>query len=124
METKVVNKTEFTAIAKKNTTLTRQFVIDNGVLYKQLTVDEILYRHKLLSVKSVTMEMLDKKAQDVQPGTLPLRLKDSAQGDTLAFVCRGKTALFYHLPIESKEKKNRAQQIVFSYAKSLVNQAA
>lgn len=123
MEIKVVNKTEFTAIAKKNKQ-TRQSIIDNGIVYEQLTVDDIQYRHKLLSVRLVSMEMLDRKAQVIQPGTLPLRLKKSAQGDTLAFVCRGKTALFYHLPIESKEKKNRAQQIVFSYAKSLVNQAA
>ena len=123
MEIKVVNKTEFTAIAKKNKQ-TRQSIIDNGIVYEQLTVDDIQYRHKLLSVRLVSMEMLDRKAQVIQPGTLPLRLKKSAQGDTLAFVCRGKTALFYHLPIESKEKKNRAQQIVFSYAKSLVIQAA
>ena len=123
MEIKVVNKTEFTAIAKKNKQ-TRQFMIDNGIVYEQLTVDDIQYRHKLLSVRLVSMEMLDKKAQVIQPGVLPIRLKDSAQGDTLAFVCRGKTALFYHLPIDTKEKKNRAQQIVFSYAKSLVNQAA
>lgn len=123
MEIKVVNKTEFTAIAKKNKQ-TRQFMIDNGIVYEQLTVDDIQYRHRLISVRLVSMEMLDKKAQVIQPGALPIRLKDSAQGDTLAFVCRGKTALFYHLPIDTKEKKNRAQQIVFSYAKSLVNQAA
>ena len=123
MEIKVVNKTEFTAIAKKNKQ-TRQFMIDNGIVYEQLTVDDIQYRHRLISVRLVSMEMLDKKAQVIQPGVLPIRLKDSAQGDTLAFICRGKTALFYHLPIDTKEKKNRAQQIVFSYAKSLVNQAA
>ena len=108
METKVVNKTEFTAIAKKNKQ-TRQSMIDNGIVYEQLTVDDIQYRHKLLSVRLVSMEMLDRKAQVIQPGTLPLRLKESAQGDTLAFFCRGKTALFYHLPIDTKEKKNRAQ---------------
>ena len=123
MEIKVVNKTEFTAIVKKNKQ-TRQSMIDNGIVYEQLTVDDIQYRHKLLSVRLVSMEMLDRKAQVIQPGTLPLRLKESAQGDTLAFVCRGKTALFYHLPIDTKEKKNRAQQIVFSYAKSLVAKAA
>ena len=123
MEIKVVNKTEFTAIAKKNKQ-TRQFMIDNGIVYEQLTVDDIQFRHRLISVRLVSMEMLDKKAQVIQPGVLPIRLKDSAQGDTLAFVCRGKTALFYHLPIDTKEKKNRAQQIVFSYAKSLVAKAA
>ena len=123
MEIKVVNKTEFTAIAKKNKQI-RQFMIDNGIVYEQLTVDDIQFRHRLLSVRLVSMEMLDKKAQVIQPGALPIRLKDSAQGDTLAFICCGKTALFYHLPIDTKEKKNRAQQIVFSYAKSLVNQAA
>ena len=124
MEIKDLNKSDFAVIAKKNGNVTRQTVIENGVLYEQLTVDEIQYRHKLLSVRPLSKEALDRKAQDVQPGALPMRLKDSVKGEILAFVCRGKTVLFYHLPIGSKEQKNRAQQMVYCYAKSLVAKAA
>ena len=124
MEIKDLNKSDFAVIAKKNGNVTRQTVIENGVLYEQLTVDEIQYRHKLLSVRPLSKEALDRKAQDVQPGALPMRLRESAKGETLAFVCRGKAALFYHLPIGSKEQKSRAQQMVYCYAKSIVAKAA
>ena len=120
MEIKNLNKTEFAAIAKQNGNETRQLVIENGVLYEQLTIDEVLYRHKLLSVRPLSKEALEKKAQDMQPGALPMRLRESAKGETLAFVCRGKAVLFYHLPIGSKQQKSRAQQLVYCYAKSLV----
>ena len=124
MEIKDLNKSDFAVIAKKNGNVTRQTVIENGVLYEQLTVGEVLYRHKLLSVRSLSKEALDRKVQNVQPGTLPTRLRENAKGEILAFVCRGKTALFYHLPIGSKEQKVHAQHLVFSYAKSLVAKAA
>ena len=124
MEIRDLNKSDFAVIAKKNGSVTRQTVVENGVLYEQLVVDEIQYRHKLLSVRPLSKEALDRKVQKVQPGTLPSRLKESAQGEILAFVCKGKTALFYHLPISTKEQKSRAQQIVYCYAKSLVAKAA
>ena len=124
MEIKNLNKTDFAVIAKQNGNEMRQIVIENGVLYEQLTIDEIQYRHKLLSVKPLSKEALDKKAQEVQSGTLPVRLKESAQGEILAFVCRGKTTLYYHLPIGTKAQKARAQQVVYSYAKSLIAKAA
>lgn len=124
MEIKELNKTDFKAIVKQNSNETRQFVIENGVMYYQLTVDNIQYRHKLLSVRPLSKEVLDRKVQDIQPGTLPLRLKESAKGEILAFVCSGKTTLYYHLPISSKAQKARAQQVVFNYAKSLAAKAA
>ena len=124
MEIKELNKTDFKAIVKQNSNETRQFIIDNGVMYEQLTVDNIQYRHKLLSVRPLSKEALDRKVQDNQPGTLPIRLKESAQGEILAFVCCGKSTLYYHLPISSKEQKARAQQVVFNYAKSLIARVA
>lgn len=124
MEIKNLNKTEFAAIAKQNGNETRQLVIENGVLYEQLTIDEVLYRHKLLSIRALNKEAFDKKAQEVQLGSLPIRLKESAQGEILALVCCGKATLFYHLPACTKERKVRAQQAVFSYAKSLIAKAA
>ncbi len=120
MEIKDLNKSDFAVIAKQNGIEMRQTVIENGVLYEQLTVDEIQYRHKLLSVRPLSKEALDRKVQNMQPGTLPTRLRENVKGEILAFVCRGKAALFYHLPIGSKEQKNRAQQLVYCYAKSLV----
>lgn len=124
MEIKDLNKTDFKAVAKQNSKKTRQFVIENGVMYEQLTVDNIQYRHKLLSVRPLSKEALDRKVQAIQPGTLPIRIRESAQGEILAFVCSGKTMLYYHLPISSKEQKARAQQMVYCYAKSLVAKAA
>jgi hypothetical protein len=124
MEIKELNKTDFKAIVKQNSNETRQFVIENGVMYEQLTVDNIQYRHKLLSVRPLSKEALDRKVQDNQPGTLPIRLKESAQGEILAFVCCGKSTLYYHLPISSKAQKVRAQQVVFNYAKSLIARVA
>lgn len=124
MEIKDLNKTDFKAIIKQNSKAARQFVIENGVMYEQVTVDNIQYRHKLLSVRPLSKEALDRKVQAIQPGTLPIRLKESAQGEVLALVCGGKTVLYYHLPISSKEQKARAQQMVYCYAKSLVAKAA
>lgn len=124
MEIKELNKTDFKAIVKQNSNETRQFVIENGVMYEQLTVDNNQYRHKLLSVRPLSKEALDRKVQDNQPGTLPIRLKESAQGEILAFVCCGKSTLYYHLPISSKAQKVRAQQVVFNYAKSLIARVA
>ena len=124
MEIKDLNKTDFKAIVKQNGKAARQFVIENGVMYEQVTVDNIQYRHKLLSVRPLSKEALDRKVQAIQPGTLPIRLKESAQGEVLALVCGGKTVLYYHLPINSKEQKTRAQQMVYCYAKSLVAKAA
>ena len=124
METKDLNKSDFAVIAKQNGNVTRQTVIENGVLYEQLTVDEIQYRHKLLSVRPLSKEALNRKAQDVQPGALPMRLRESANGKVLAFLCHGKTVLFYHLPVGTKEQKKHAQQMVYCYAKSLVAKAA
>ena len=51
MEIKDLNKTDFKAIIKQNSKAARQFVIENGVMYEQVTVDNIQYRHKLLSVR-------------------------------------------------------------------------
>jgi hypothetical protein len=124
MQKKELTKTNFKAIAKQNDNATRQIVIENGVMYEQLTVDDIQYRHKLLSVRYLSMEALNKKVQAVQPGTLPTRLRESSQGKVLAFVCQGKTTLFYHLPIDTREEIDRARQVVYSYAKSLVVKAA
>ena len=124
MEIKDLNKTDFKAIVKQNSKEARQFVIENGVMYEQVTVDNIQYRHKLLSVRPLSKEALDRKVQDIQPGTLPLRLKESAQGEILAFVCSGKSTLYYHLPISSKAQKARAQQVVYNYAKSLIAKIA
>ena len=124
MELKDLNKSDFAVIAKKNGNVTRQTVIENGVLYEQLIVDEIQYRHKLLSVRPLSKEAIDRKAYDVQPGAMPSRLREGANGEILAFVCRGKTVLYYHIPIGTKLWKARAQQVVFNYAKSLVAKAA
>lgn len=124
MEIKNLNKTDFAVIAKQNGDETRQLVIENGVLYEQLTIDEVQYRHKLLSIKPLNMEALDKKAQEVQPGILPICLKESTQGEVVALVCHGKTTLYYYLPISTKVQKARAQQIVYNYAKSLIAKAA
>ncbi len=124
MEIKELNKTNFKAIVKQNGKAAHQFVIENGVMYEQITVNNILYRHKLLSVRPLSKEALDRKVQAIQPGALPIRLKESAQGEILAFVCGGKTVLYYHLPINSKEQKTRARQVVFNYAKSLIAKVA
>ena len=124
MEIKVLNKSDFAVIAKKNGNETHQFVIENGIWYEQLTVDEIQYRHKLLSVRPLSKEALEKKANEIQPGFLPIRIKESAQGDVLAYVCGNKTTLYYHLPLGSKRWRARAQQIVFNYAKSLIAKLA
>ena len=105
MEIKDLSKTDFKAIVKQNSKAARQFVIENGVMYEQVTVDNIQYRHKLLSVRPLSKEALDRKVQAIQPGPLPIRLKESAQGEVLALVCGGKTVLYYHLPINSKEQK-------------------
>ena len=118
MEVKELNKTDFAVIAKKNGNETRQFVFEDNAWYEQLTVDDVLYRHKVLSVKPLSREGLDKKAEEIQPGVLPICLRSS--GEVMAFVCNGKTALYYYLPSGTKKWRARAQQVVFNYAKSMI----
>lgn len=124
METMDLNKSDFAAIAKQNDNETRQLVIEGGVWYEQITVDDVAYRHKLLSVRAVTKEALDRKAQEILPGALPIRLKENSQGEVLAFVCKGKATLFYHVPLGTKQWKAHAQRVVFNYAKSLLAKEA
>jgi hypothetical protein len=122
MEVKELNKTDFAVIAKKNGNETRQFVFEDNAWYEQLTVDDVQYRHKLLSVKLLSKDGLDKKAEEIQPGTLPICIR--SYGEVMAFVCSGKTAVYYHLPLGTKKWKARAKQVVFNYAKSLITPSA
>ena len=124
MEIKEVNKTDFAVIVKQNGNESRQFVLEDSVWYEQLTVGDIQYRHKLITVRQLSKELLEKKAQEVQPGVLPIFLRERAQGEILALVCSSKTVLYYYLPLNTKERKIRAQQIVFNYAKSLIAKSA
>ena len=124
METKEMNKTDFAAVVEKNGEELRQLVFDGGAWYEQVVVDGILCRHKVLTIKQLSADALEKKAKEVQPGNLPMRLREQATGPVLAFVCFGKSTLYYHAPLNTREGKARAQQIVLNYSKSLIAKSA
>lgn len=114
MEIKEMNKTDFAVLAKSCGKETPQLVFDNNTWYEQLTTGEVQCRHKLMTVRLLNKEALEKKTQE---GFLPINIK--VGGKVVALVCPGKTAVYYHIPVGIKHEMSQARQIVLSYAKHL-----
>ena len=54
MEIQLLNQTEFAEMLKSAGNETHQTTFENDVWYEQVTIGEVTYRHKLLSLKKLS----------------------------------------------------------------------
>ena len=80
MMIKKVNKTEFVEVAKAIGTVTYQIVNNGNFWFEQLTDGEVVYQHKLVTLRKMVCDALLVKAHNE-----PSRLKDSL-GNVCAFM--------------------------------------
>ena len=124
MEIQQVNQTEFAEMLKSADNKTHQTAFENDVWYEQVTIGEVIYRHKLLSLKKLSSELLTRKAFEAKPCTEPIRLRDQGNGPVVALVFNTKSTVFYHLMVGSKREMAQAKHLVIFFAKSLLPKTA
>ena len=116
MEIQQVNQTEFAEMLKSAGNETHQTTFENDVWYEQVTIEEVTYRHKLLALRKLSSEMLNKKAFESKPCTEPLRLRAQGNGPVVALVFTTKSTVFYHLMVGSKRGMAQAKRLVILFA--------
>lgn len=124
MEIQQLNQTEFAEMLKSAGKETYQTTFENEVWYEQVTVGEVIYRHKLLSLKKLSSELLNRKAFEAKPSTEPIRLRTQGNGPVVALVFNTNTTVFYHLMVGSKREMDQAKRLVIFFAKSLLSKTA
>ena len=124
MEIQLLNQTEFAEMLKSAGNETHQTTFVNDVWFEQVTIGEVAYRHKLLSLKKLSSELLARKAFEAKPCTEPIRLRAQSNGPVVALVFNTKTTVFYHLLVGSKREMAQAKSLVNSFAKSLLPKTA
>ena len=124
MEIKQLTHSEFAETLNSADPATYQTIFENETWYEQVTIDEIIYRQKLLSLKKVSQELLAKKALEAKPAEEPIRLRAQNNGRVVALVFYSKTTLFYHLLASSKREIAQAKRMVHYYAKSILSKAS
>ena len=120
MEIQQVNQTEFTEMLKSAGNETQQNAFENEVWYEQVILGEVTYRHKLLSLKKLSSELIIRKAFEAKPSSEPIRLRTHANGPVVALVFNTKSTVFYHLMVGSKREMDQAKRLVIAFAKSLL----
>ena len=120
MEIQQVNQTEFAEILKSAGNETYQTTFENEVWYEQVTMEEVIYRHKLISLKKLSSELLTRKAFEAKPSFEPIRLRAQGNGPVVALVFNTKSTVFYHLLVSSKRDMAQAKRLVIFFAKSLL----
>ena len=120
MEIQQVNQSEFAEMLKSAGTETYQTTFENDVWYEQVTMEDMTYRHKLLSLKKLSSELLYKKAFEAKPSIEPIRLRTQGNGPVVALVFNTKSTVFYHLLVSSKKETAKAKRLVIFFAKSLL----
>ena len=124
MEIQLLNQTEFAEMLKSAGNETHQTTFEKDVWYEQVTIGEVTYRHKLLSLKKLSSELLARKAFEAKPRIEPLRLRAQGNGPVVALVFTTKSTVFYHLVVSSKREMAQAKSLVNCFAKSLLPKTA
>ena len=120
MEIQQLNQTEFAEMLKSAGTETYQTTFENDVWYEQVTIEDTTYRHKLLSLKKLSCELLNKKAFESKPSIEPIRLRAQENGSVVALVFNTKSTVFYYLLVSSKREMAKAKRLVTFFAKNLL----
>ena len=118
METKKVNKTEFVEVAKAIGTVTYQIVNNGNFWFEQLTDGEVVYQHKLVTLRKMVCDALLVKAHNE-----PSRLKDSL-GNVCAFIYESNSFVYYCLVPVTRREKTYADRQVRSYARCVASKRA
>ena len=117
MKKENLNATAFLKQAAALGIQTYQITLDGDSWYEQLNDDNTIYHHKLLTIKNMSLESLNKKAKanHAELG----RIKESHQGATCAFVLECNSILYYCLVPIFKMERAHALRLVEAYAKHL-----
>ena len=119
MKKENLNSTAFSKLAAALGVQTYQIVREGDSWYEQLNDSQTVYCHKLLTIKNLTIESLNKKAQSCQKGLG--RVIDPSQNKTCAFVFGCHSVLYYCLVPIFKTERAHAFQLIEAYAKHLAN---
>ena len=120
METKQLTQSEFAEMLNQAGNETYQTTFDKDAWYEQVTLGEVTYQHKLLSLKKTSEEMLTRKALESKNPCKPIYLRAQNGGSVLAMVFNSKTTVYYHLLGVSKSETAQAKRLVIYFAKSLL----
>lgn len=118
MMIKKVNKTEFVEVAKAIGTVTYQIVNNGNFWFEQLTDGEVMYQHKLVTLRKMVCDALLVKAHNE-----PSRLKDSL-GNVCAFIYESNSFVYYCLVPITRSEKIYADRQVRSYARCVASKRA
>ena len=109
MAIKNITKTEFQRLLKSIGDETSKIVFDGDAWYEQLTDNEVVYLHKLLSFKELkSYDALITKAKGANKS-----IDKTETGDARVCVCDA--AVYYYLVPERKGERNNARKSAFSY---------
>lgn len=113
MEIRNIKKTEFQSLLKSIGDETFNIKFEGDAWYEQLTHDEVMYAHKLLSFKEVkSFDVLSKKADEANK---PLdKMKD-------VYVCVCDAAVYYYLVPVMKKLKEQARKSARKYGEIWAN---
>ena len=120
MEVKQLNQSEFAEMLKSANNETYQTTFENDAWYEQVTIGEVAYRHKLISLKKLSSELLTRKAFESKPSFEPIRLRAQENGPVVALVFNTKSTVFYHLLVDTKSEMAKAKRLVIFFAKSFL----
>ena len=120
MEIKEMTQSQFAKALVSAGNETYQTTFENDVWYEQVTFEDTLCRHKLLTLKKTTSELLARKALESKPSVEPIRLRAHSQGPVVALVFNSKTTLFYHLFMGTKSEMALAKRLVVFFSKSFL----
>ena len=118
MMIKKVNKTEFVEVAKAIGTVTYQIVNNGNFWFEQLADGEVMYQHKLVTLKKMVCDALLVKAHNE-----PSRLKDSL-GNVCAFIYESNSFVYYCLVPVTRMEKTYADRQVRLYARCVASKRA
>ena len=124
MEIKQLNQTEFAEMLNSANNETYQTTFENDAWYEQVTIEEVAYRHKLISLKKLSSELLTRKAFEAKPSIEPIRLRAQGNSPVVALVFNTKSTVFYHLLVDTKSEMTKAKRLVIFFAKNLLPKTA
>ena len=117
MKKENLNSTAFLKLAAALGTQTYQIARIGDSWVEQLNDSQTIYCHKLLTIKNLTLDSLNKKAMTFH--SEPGRIKTSQQGSTCAFILERNSILYYCLVPIFKTERTHALQLIEAYAKHL-----
>ena len=118
MEIKEMTQSQFAEALQSANQESYQTTFENDVWYEQVTNEDTLCRHKLLTLKKTTSELLTRLA--LEASFEPIRLRAHSQGPVIALVFNSKSTVFYHLLTGTKSEMAQAKRLVIYYSKSLL----